>query len=271
MRKFVKKIWKESVKRWGAVQVIATIVAIVTVAFCGTLSVTITALRISESKKIPVVHEPLANDNGISSSSISEVRFVEACSPQTDESFKNNDVEDIRETLEEISSASSEESSESEDSEFGIDGEIYYAPAGYMNTRMSYMDYRTITDTESEQYLLQNWYGSTDPATGIRLVGGRYCIALGQEITSRKGQFVDVVLENGLRLQCILSDCKRYCDTVDGNGYVGADGGMVEFVVDEDYLPEDVILMGSNEAQFDWAWQSPVKYVVVIDNGIYIN
>ncbi len=267
MRKIVKKMWKECVKKWGVVQVIATMVAVVTVTFCGTLSVTITALRISESKKLPVIHESQVNDDRISSS-ISEVKFCHRL-PQTDsESFKNNDDEDIREILEEISSASSEESSESEDS---VGGEIYYAPSGYKSTRMSYMDYRTITDTESEQYLLQNWYGSTDPATGIRLVGGRYCIALGQEITSRKGQFVDVVLENGLRLQCILADCKRYCDTVGGNGYVGADGGMVEFVVDEDYLPEDVILMGSNEAQLNWAWQSPVKYVIVYDNGIYIN
>lgn len=270
MRKIVKKIWRDAVKRWGAVQVIATIIAIVTVTFCGTLSVTITALRISESKKLPVTHESLANDDRISSS-ISEVRFVEACSPQTDsESFKNNDDE-IREILEEISSASSEESSESEDSEVAVEGEIFYAPSGYQSTRMSYMDYRTITDTSSEQYMLQSWYGSTDPTTGIRLVGGRYCIALGQEITSEKGQFVDVVLENGLRLHCVLADCKRYCDTVGESGYVGADGGMVEFVVDEDYLPEDVILMGSNEAQFNWAWQSPVKYVIVYDNGIYIN
>lgn len=264
MRKIVKKIWKKSVKRWGAVQVIATIVAIVTVAFCGTLSITVTTLRISESKKIPVVHESRVENESISS--ISEMKFIEAACSPNDNSSESEDIEEI---LEEISSISSEESSESEDSKVG-EGEIYYAPSGYKSTRMSYMDYRMITDTESEQYELQAWYGSTDPTTGIRLVGGRYCIALGQEITSRKGQFVDVVLENGLRLQCVLSDCKRYCDTVNGDGYVGADGGMVEFVVDEEYLPEDVILMGSNEAQFNWAWQSPVKYVVVYDNGIYI-
>jgi len=263
----VEKLWRKMIGRWGAVRVLATVAAIVTVAFCGTLSVTITALRISESKKLPVIHESqVENNNG---SGGVEVKFIEACSPQTNsESFNNNDDEDMKKILEEISSSSSE----SEESSVGaLDGEIYYAPSGYQSTRMSYMDYRTITDTESEQYMLQAWYGSTDPTTGIRLVGGRYCIALGQEITSRKGQFVDVVLENGLRLQCVLSDCKRYCDTVDGNGYVGADGGMIEFVVDEDYLPEDVILMGSNEAQFDWAWQSPVKYVIVYDNGIYIN
>lgn len=258
-----EKLWRNAVKRWGAVRVVATLMAVVAVAFCGTLSVTITALRISESKKLPVIHESQVENNrpdGV------EVKFIEACSPQTDGSFKNNDDEDMKKILEEISSSSSEESSVG-----ALDGEIYYAPSGYQSTRMSYMDYRTITDTESEQYMLQAWYGSTDPTTGIRLVGGRYCIALGQEITSRKGQFVDVVLENGLRLQCVLADCKRYCDTVNGDGYVGADGGMVEFVVDENYLPEDVILMGSNEAQFDWAWQSPVKYVIVYDNGIYIN
>lgn len=97
------------------------------------------------------------------------------------------------------------------------------------------------------------------------MCNGRYCIALGQEHTDRKGQYVDVTLDNGIVIQCIVADCKQYCDTQGGYGVIGADGGIIEFVVDADYLPYDVTLMGSNEAQFDWAWQSPVRKIVVLE------
>lgn len=150
------------------------------------------------------------------------------------------------------------------ESEQSIDCNVWYSPDWYQDTRMSYMDWRTITDTESEQWALQQ-YCYTDPATGIRMCNGRYCIALGQEHTDRKGQYVDVTLDNGIVINCIVADCKRYCDTQGGYGVIGADGGIIEFVVDEDYLPYDVALMGSNEAQFDWTWQSPVRKVVVLD------
>ena len=146
-----------------------------------------------------------------------------------------------------------------------IDCTVWYSPDWYEDTRMSYMDWRTITDPSSEQWALQQ-HCYTDTTTGIRMCNGRYCIALGQEHTDRKGQYVDVTLDNGILIQCIVADCKRYCDTQGGYGVIGADGGIIEFVVDEDYLPYDVTLMGSNEAQFDWAWQSPVRKVVVLDS-----
>lgn len=150
------------------------------------------------------------------------------------------------------------------ESEQSIDCSVWYSPDWYQDTRMSYMDWRTITDPDSEQWALQQ-YCYTDPTTGIRMCNGRYCIALGQEHTDRKGQYVDVTLDNGIVINCIVADCKRYCDTQGGYGVIGADGGIIEFVVDEDYLPYDVALMGSNEAQFDWTWQSPVRKVVILD------
>jgi hypothetical protein len=178
----------------------------------------------------------------------------------------DEDDSDLKSRLESIHDSDSDSLTDYivSESEQSIDCTVWYSPDWYQDTRMSYMDWRTITDPDSEQWALQQ-YCYTDPTTGIRMCNGRYCIALGQEHTDRKGQYVDVTLDNGIVIQCIVADCKQYCDTQGGYGVIGADGGIIEFVVDEDYLPYDVTLMGSNEAQFDWTWQSPVRKVVVLD------
>lgn len=210
-------------------------------------------------------------DASTSSASMPEAFVAVATSTYTDTNIPvidDDDDSDLVSRLESIHDIHDSESSLADDiigeSEQSIDCTVWYSPDWYQDTRMSYMDWRTITDPDSEQWALQQ-HCYTDPTTGIRMCNGRYCIAIGQEHTDRKGQYVDVTLDNGVTLNCIVADCKRYCDTQGGYGVIGADGGIVEFVVDEDYLPEDVILMGSNEAQFDWAWQSPVRKVVVLD------
>ncbi len=143
---------------------------------------------------------------------------------------------------------------------------VVYPPYWWEDTRMSYMDYRTITDTTSDQWAMQQ-YCYTDAVTGIRMYAGRYCIAVGSGIAIEKGTYIDVTLENGTIIPCVLADCKWDFDTIDT--VVGADGGIIEFVVETEYLPNDVQIMGSNEAQFDWTWQSPVTEVVVYSDGFY--
>ena len=141
--------------------------------------------------------------------------------------------------------------------------EVWYAPDWYDITRMSYMDFRTITAPETLQYQLQNdGLTITDPVTGIRKRADRYMIALGQEF-GLTGTEVDVHLKNGVVIPCIIGDSKEYFDTVDGEGRIGNDGGIVEFIVDEGYLPEEVVWLGSNEAQFNFNWQSPVEYIEI--------
>jgi hypothetical protein len=157
--------------------------------------------------------------------------------------------------------------SESKDSEIETEtqdgGIIWYAPDWYDNTRLSYMDFRTITAPDTLQYQMQyDGYTVTDGLTGIRKRGDRYMIALGQEF-GLTGTEVDVHLENGVEIPCIVGDSKEYFDTINGEGRIGNDGGIVEFIVDTDYLPEEVVWLGSNEAQFDHDWQSPVEYIVI--------
>ena len=155
-------------------------------------------------------------------------------------------------------------SSKSDDREIETqNGTIWYAPDWYDNTRLSYMDYRTITAPETLQYQMQyDGITVTDTLTGIRKRGNRYMIALGQEF-GLTGTEVDVHLENGVEIPCIIGDSKEYFDTLNNEGRIGNDGGVVEFIVDTDYLPEEVVWLGSNEAQFNHDWQSPVDYIVI--------
>lgn len=162
-----------------------------------------------------------------------------------------------------------EEGDLEEDSDTSKEGRMLFPPEWWGDTRMSYMDYRTITDPSSDQWRLQQ-KAVTDPVTGIRTVNGRYCVAVGSAISMVKGAYIDVTLQNGVRIPCVLSDCKRDGDTMDT--FVGADGGIVEFVVDTNSLPSRVQLLGSNEAQFNGYWASPVKEIFVWDessNGYY--
>lgn len=143
--------------------------------------------------------------------------------------------------------------------------ERWYPPKDWSSTRLSYMDYRTITAEGTLQWELQNdGWTSTDPNTGIRMRGGRYMIALGQEF-GLTGTKVNIYLENGAEIQAVVGDSKEYFDTIDGEGRIGADTGIVEFIVEEEYLPDDVIELGSNELQFNGYWQSPVAYIDILD------
>ena len=67
----------------------------------------------------------------------------------------------------------------------------------------SYMDYRAITSRSSKQFQLQNLYANTNDC-GIRVVNDRYCIAVGTHFNAEIGQYLDLILENGVIIPCVL-------------------------------------------------------------------
>lgn len=71
----------------------------------------------------------------------------------------------------------------------------------------SYTHYKAITRKSSLQYKLQRDFAYTGDY-GIRQVNGRFCIAVGTGVTKRMGQYVDVILENGTVIPCIVCDQK---------------------------------------------------------------
>lgn len=109
----------------------------------------------------------------------------------------------------------------------------------------SYMDFRSVTDTSSAQYQLLNSQDCyTDAATGCRMLGDRYCIALGSGYTTTIGAKVNLVFEDGSVMRCVLGDAKadEHTDTESHQFHTGgmqngiwyaADGSVAEFIVDK--------------------------------------
>lgn len=131
----------------------------------------------------------------------------------------------------------------------------------------SYMDYRTITATSTRQYQLQNRYAETGDY-GIRMVNGRYCIALGSYFTDDVGQYVDLILENGTVIPCVLADQKADAHTDSNNIVTVHSGCMSEFVVDSNSLNNCAKKYGNISMCCD-EWNSRVVKVKVYNKNIF--
>ncbi len=131
----------------------------------------------------------------------------------------------------------------------------------------SYMDYRAITSTDSKQYELQNEYATTGDY-GIRMVGNRYCVAVGSHFTDKVGQYIDLVLENGTVIPCILADQKADVHTDSNNIVTMHNGCMSEFVVDTNFLDNSVKNYG-NISYCNSDWDSKVIEVRVYNKNIF--
>ena len=144
-------------------------------------------------------------------------------------------------------------------SDHEITSYTYYAP---YNRIKSYMPYTAITSRSSDQWKLQQvaYTGNY----GIRQVNGRCCIAVGSAYTSKIGQYIDLVLENGSVIHCILADQKADKDTNTDNTITEHDGSLVEFIVDAGSLKGNVRRMGDISYAQD-NWNSMITQVIVYD------
>jgi hypothetical protein len=116
---------------------------------------------------------------------------------------------------------------------------VYPTPA--KNSFKSYMSYRAVSSSSAQGKLQAQ--AKTDSQTGIRTVDGRYCIALGSFYCSKIGTKIDLVMENGSVVKCILADQKANRDT-DSKNQKTSDGSMAEFLVDMNKLPSKAKMMG---------------------------
>lgn len=109
----------------------------------------------------------------------------------------------------------------------------------------SYMDYRTITDSTSRQWQLQQ-EAYTDE-NGIRKVGDYYCVALGSGISSEIGEKFEICFDTGQIIKVILADQKADRHTDATNTFLDLGDGrinVIEFVVETEIMPEIVQVMG---------------------------
>lgn len=109
------------------------------------------------------------------------------------------------------------------------------------NSFKSYMDAKYITNQYSPQYQLKSSYVLAD--NGIYTVNGRYCVAVGSYYTTEVGTLIDLIMENGAIVPCILADCKADEHT-DSTHRQNTNGSIAEFVVCTKYLKPKAKQMG---------------------------
>lgn len=154
-------------------------------------------------------------------------------------------------------------------SQYELDKIIGYESYSVPNTSgfKSYMDYRSITYIESRQYELQNRYAETGNY-GIRMVNGRYCVAVGSYFTDDVGQYLDLILEDGTVIPCILADQKADIHTDSNNIVTMHNGCMSEFIIDSNFLVDSVKKHG-NISYCNDNWKSKVVEVRVYNKNIF--
>lgn len=147
----------------------------------------------------------------------------------------------------------------------------------------TFMYYTSITNRKTKQYRLQNSEECyTDPETGIRMVGNRYCIALGTGYCKKIGTRIDLVLENGEIIQCILGEVKsdRHTDEATHTYHVGGydddgiyregDGSVAEFIVDKGVFLEVRKEKSGNVNWVDGFDGRISKVIVIPDDAVLV-
>lgn len=114
------------------------------------------------------------------------------------------------------------------------------------NTFKSWMDFRAITNTNSEQYKLQR-IASTESFLGLRLLDGYFMIAISKSY-GNVGDIVEVFLE-GNSFLAIIGDIKNagHSDGCSSD----RDGSMLEFIVDVKSLHTDIKRSGNFNSFFE--------------------
>lgn len=121
------------------------------------------------------------------------------------------------------------------------------------NGKKTYMSFRTITDSTSKQYILQQ-KAYTDEF-GFRKIGNRYLVAIGTAFNASVGQYFDAELENGTIIECIVGDIKADKDTDKSNVFT-TQGCCLEFIVNTKILEPLVKKMGDCSYLHE-EWNSP--------------
>lgn len=128
----------------------------------------------------------------------------------------------------------------------------------------SYMSFKTITSVNSRQYKLQEQCVTNE--LGFRVYDGYYTVAIGTGFNAVVGDYLDVTLETGKVLHCIVGDIKKLKDT-DGRGIQAANGNVVEFIVDTDALSDEVKYHG-NVSYYE-GFEGSVTNITFVDNEMF--
>ena len=151
------------------------------------------------------------------------------------------------------------------------DSKLIDVPSKYhtKNRCKSWEPYTAITARNSKHYKLQHEYAYTG-TYGIRMVDERYCIAVGSYFTTKIGQYIDVILENGTIIPCILGDQKSDAHTDELHIAHRSDGSVVEFIIDTKQFVRKASRSGDTSDCCE-EWDSPVVQIRIYNKNVFDN
>lgn len=117
----------------------------------------------------------------------------------------------------------------------------------------TWMNYKAVTNTRSDQYKFINTYGFADSEGFMRCAKDEdfgieqdyYLIALGSYYGTIIGTKYRITLDTGNVFYGVLGDCKADKHTNSTNQYIPSNGNIVEFIVDTSILNSKVKRLGS--------------------------
>lgn len=133
----------------------------------------------------------------------------------------------------------------------------------------TYAYYTAVTVKSSPQYAVLNsgtykgkkYKTYTDEKTGIRMVDGCYCVALGSYYGTTMGTKYKITLSSGKSFNVILCDSKANRHTDGNNQYAVRNKDVVEFYVDKHKIPSGIRGDYGTLDQFRGSIVSIEKYV----------
>jgi len=152
----------------------------------------------------------------------------------------------------------SEHSVDIEPQEARVDCVAYNIPN--YSGRKSYMSCN-LFGRNTKQYKLQAM--ATIDENGFCKVFDRYCIAVGSYFNVQIGQFVDLFLDNGVMIPCVIGDMKADQHTDETNMFSN-NGCCSEFLVNTTKLNKDVKISG-DVSSLRPDWKPQVKMIVTYD------
>ena len=161
-----------------------------------------------------------------------------------------NSIEEVEEEIEEVEKT------------------VYEIPSSYVNpvsgNTVSYKGGKTIERSSKITYGdLGDINDLAEPdSDGFMKLDERYLIAVGSRFDTVAGQYIDLVLENGVVIECIMGDAKADVDTDSTNTFTYKSSCCSEFIIDEASIRSDIYERGNASLKYS-SWDSPVVSVVV--------
>lgn len=131
-----------------------------------------------------------------------------------------------------------------------------YIPDGANSSNITWMAYQAVTAKGSAQYkLLYGEDAYTDEETGLRMVDGCICAAIGTGWGTVIGDKFDVYMKNGNVFHCIMGDAKADIHTDElTHKYQAFDGSVLELIRDS-----------GHELKYPDGMSGGIERIVVLD------